>query len=103
MTNVLLNPFSVQLKKHPYINVSWPPMYENGDYKIYELYKNHYLHTFKNVVIAERGKPNKELILNLISDTKPKEEASLYHDYERPKEAILNGLEAAAKLGFEIK
>lgn len=78
-------------------------VYENGQYKIYRYTANHYVHTFKNIVIAERGKADKELINNLVTDTKPTGEAALFHDYERPKGAILEGMKAAKTLNFKIK
>lgn len=98
----LLNPFSVSLKKHPFMEVN-NLIYQNGEYKIYRYAPNHYVHTFKNIVITERGKANKELINNLVTDTKPTGEAALYHDYERPKGAILEGIEAAKNLNFQIQ
>ncbi len=99
----LLNPFSVSLKKHPFMQMVSPPVYIKGDYKIYFLYNNHFVHTFKNIVIAERGAKNTQLIDNLFNDIKPTDEASLYHDYERPKQAIFEGLDAAKLLNFKIK
>jgi hypothetical protein len=80
-----------------------PPVYQNGDWKIYKYTSNHYVHTFKNIVIGERCAANKDLINNLKADIKPTGEAALYHDYERPKEAISEGIEAAQKLNFKIK
>ena len=78
------------------------PVYTNGDYHIYKFSKNHFVHTFKNIVFAERGAANRELIDNLIADNKPTDEASLYHDYERPKQAIQEGIEAAKNLFFVV-
>jgi len=98
----VLNPFSVSLKKYPFMVLD-NLVYENGDYRIYRYASKHYVHTFKNIVITERGKADKELINNLVADIKPTGEAALYHDYERPKEAILDGMEAAKELNFEIK
>ena len=97
----LLNPFSVSLKKPPFMQVD-NPIYSNGDFKIYKYREKHYVHTYKNIVICERGAANKELINNLVNDIKPTEEAALFHDYERPKDAILRGTEAAKNLNFKI-
>lgn len=99
----LLNPFSVRLKNYPFMQVRNKPVFESGDYAIYKLYEKHYVHTFKNIVICERCAPNKEIINNLINDTKPTGEADYYFLYERPKQAISEGLEAAKELKFEIK
>ena len=99
----LLNPFSVSLKKPPFMDINTEPVYKNGDYRIYKLYDKHFVHTFKNIVICERGAANKELINNIVNDTKPTGEADYYFLYERPKQAILEGIEAAKNLNFTIK
>jgi hypothetical protein len=98
----LLNPFSVSLDKYPFMQVDIKPVYNKSDYKIYKLSNNHYVHTFKNIVFAERTNANKELIENLINDIKPTGEAALYFDYERPKATIVVGIKAAKKLNFKI-
>lgn len=102
-TTTLINPFSVSLKKHPFMEVNSKPIYENGNYRIYKYYNNHFVHTFKNIVITERGAANIPLMEGLKADIKPKSEADLYHDYERPKAAIRDGRKAAKKLNFKIK
>ena len=100
----LLNPFSVSLKKYPFMEMNEGQIvYTNGDFKIYRHYQNHFVHTFKNIVICERGAANKELINNLVNDIKPTGEAALFHDYERPKGAIIDGMKAAKNLNFKIK
>lgn len=99
----LLNPFSVSLKKHPFMNVPETPIYQKGEYSIFHYSNDHYVHAFKNIVFAERTGANKGLIDNLINDIKPEGEAAIYHDYERPKAAIVEGIKAAKKLNFEIK
>ena len=98
----LLNPFSVSLDKYPFMEVNSKPIYEAGEYKIYKAWDKHFIHTFKNIVIAQRCGANKALIDGLVNDIKPTGEAALYHDYERPKGAILEGIEAANKLNFKI-
>lgn len=98
---ILLNPYSVSLKKPPFMEVN-ELVYVNGDYRIYKYTYSHFVHTFKNIVICERGAANKPLIDNLVADIKPTTEAAIYHDYERPKEAIANGIEAAKNLNFQI-
>jgi hypothetical protein len=102
MATTLINPFSVSLKKPPFMQVD-RLVYENGDFKIYKYTDKHFVHTYKNIVICERGAANKELINNLVNDIKPTEEAALFHDYERPKGAIIDGIKAAKKLSFTIK
>lgn len=85
------------------MEVNSKPIYKTGDYMIYKLWDEHFVHTFKNIVIAQRGAANKDLINNLVLDNKPTNEADLYHDYERPKAAISEGMEAAKNLNFKVK
>lgn len=103
MQTTLLNPFSVSLKKPPFMEMRSEPVYTNGDYKIYHYGCNHFVYAFKNIVISERGGKNIELLNNLANNVKPTGEAALYHEYERPKQAIRDGLKAAQKLNFTIK
>jgi hypothetical protein len=102
MQTTLLNPYSVSLKKNPFMQVD-NPVYANGDYRIYHYNYNHFVHTYKNIVICERGAANKDLLNDLIADKKPTSEAALYHDYDRPKAAIRYGIKAAKKLNFKIQ
>ena len=102
MATTLLNPFSVSLKKHPFMEVN-EPVYVNGDYRIYHYNYHHFVHTYKNIVICERGAANKELLNDLIIDKIPTGEADIYHNYERPKQAIRDGVKAAKRLNFTIK
>jgi len=97
----LINPFSVALSKHPFMEAKSNPVYSNGDYRIFKHVDKHYLHTYKNIIIAERSGINKEMIDNLAANTPPLE-GSLYHDFERPKQTILEGIAAAKKLDFQI-
>jgi len=101
----LLNPFSISLEKNPFMEISSTPVYSLGDFRVYKYSKDHYVHTFKNIVIAERVGINKEMISNLHTDTRPPEasEARMYFDYERSKETMLEGIEHAKKLNFTIK
>jgi hypothetical protein len=85
------------------MQVDEKPLYNNGDYSIYYYNQNHFVHTYKNIVICERGAANKALIDNLVNDIKPTTEAAIYHDYERLKDAIRIGTFAAKKLNFQIK
>jgi len=103
MTTTLLNPFSVRLKKHPFMEMRGEPVYINGNYRIYHYGANHFVYTFKNIVITERGGKNIPLIDNLVKGIKPTGEAALYHDYDRLKVAINDGHNAAKRLEFEIK
>jgi len=99
----LLNPYSHILKKYPLIITSTDQeAFSDGDFKIYRHFDKHFLHTFKNIVIAERGGINKKLIENVKNDIKPIDEAEFYHDYERPKDAMLKGIQIAEILNFKI-
>ena len=100
---VLLNPYSIRLEKHPLMNVDGKPVHVHGDFRVYKYCKKWFIHTFKNIVIAERCAVNKELLTNLTGETKPTGEASIYHDYERPMAAMREGIEAANKLHFSIQ
>lgn len=99
----LLNPFSISLKKPPYMEVNTLPCYQIGEFRVYKYFKDYYIHTFKNIVISERGGINKELLNNLHSDTMPEGESNSYFNYTRAKEAMLQGIEEAKKLNFTIK
>lgn len=96
----LINPFSLSLGKNPFMEAKSNPVYSNGDYRIFKHVDRHYLYTFKNIIISERSGINKEMIDNLAANTPPADR--LYHDFERPKEAILEGIAAAEKLDFKI-
>jgi len=98
----VLNPFSPSLKKDPLMYVGDSPIYVDGDFKAYQNFTNSVVHTFKNIVIAERVKLNKELISNVKNDIKPKGEANLYFDYERPKWAMQEGLRIAKEINFTV-
>jgi hypothetical protein len=102
MKTMLLNPFSVSLKKHPFMEMTTEPVFVRGDYRVFKYFNTHFVHAFKNIVIAERGSINKEMIENLIQETKPQDEAKLFHDYERPKQAIADGIKAAKELNFNV-
>lgn len=95
-----INPYSVELRKDPFFKVNSPPVYSNGDYRIYKYVDKHYFHTYKNIIICERTGINKEMIDNLAANTPPPDR--LYHDFERPKNAIQLGIAAAEKLDFKI-
>lgn len=99
----LLNPFSARLEKQPIETNTGKLIYTDGDFKIYKKYSDHYLHTFKNIIIAERGGANKAIFSNIKGETKPTGEAAIYHEYERPLQAMNDGIEYAKKLNFQIK
>ncbi len=99
----LLNPFSLRLEKPPFMEIQSAPIYTDGDFKIYKYSPNRFVHTFKNIVIAERTAPNKTIFSNLKGETKPTGEADIFHQYERPLEAKNYGIEAAKKLNFNIQ
>ena len=101
MKTKVLNPFSVSLKKDPFMILT-DLVHENGDYKIYKHCKEWFVHTFKNIVIAERCAPNKNIITNLKGETRPEGIADIYHQLERPQWAINEGIKQAKKLNFTI-
>lgn len=102
MKITLLNPFSIMLKKYPLMDVDSKPYYTNGDYRIYKNFDRSFIHTFKNIVIAERVGANKDLLNFVKNDIVPIGEAAKFHDYERPKDAMLLGLSEAKKLNFTV-
>lgn len=99
----LLNPFSVQLDKQPFMNITSEPIFSKGDYKIYKYYEKYFVHTFKNIVIAERCAKNEQMINDLISGIYTGIESQKYFQFDRPKEAIEIGINAAKKLNFKIQ
>lgn len=98
----VLNPFSISLKKDPFMNVD-TLVYEEGDFKIYHYSKDHFIHTFKNIVIAERVKPNKTIFTNIKGETQPAGISDIYHQLERPEWAKDEGIKEAKRLNFQIK
>ena len=78
------------------------PVYVDGDYKIYKFVDKHYLHTFKNIIISERGAPNKDILLYLKGDTKPKRYSTEYYHNKRALVALKEGIEYAKMLNFKV-
>jgi len=103
MKTTLLNPFSHSLGKNPLMEVPEKPIFITGDYKIYKYFDRHFVHTYKNIVIAERCAANKDLLNNLQNDIKPTGTASMYFDFERTLEAKLDGLRIAKEINFTVK
>lgn len=99
----LLNPYSVRLEKDPFIRVENKPVHTNGDFRIYKYTEKYFIHTFKNIVIAERCAVNKDLLTNVSGSTTEANETKMYMDYVRPLEAMQQGVEAAKKLNFVIQ
>lgn len=102
MKVTVLNPFSHSLQKNPLMEIASEPIFTNGEYKVYRHYDKHFVHTFKNIVIAERCAINKALLSGLKDNIKPIGEASIYHDWERPKWAINEGLKIAKQINFTV-
>jgi len=102
MATTLLNPFSVRLKKEPYMKINTAPVYVDGDYKIYKFVDKHYIYTFKNIVATERCGLNKDIISHLKGDTKPKKDTTEYYHNKRSLEAIAEGVEYAKMLNFKV-
>ena len=98
----LLNPYSIRLEKDPFMRVEGNPIHVNGDFRIYKHCAEWYIHTFKNIVIAERTKANKEVLTNVMGTTKPTGEVSVFHDFERPRATMLQGIKEAKKRNFKI-
>lgn len=98
----LLNPFSISLDKNSFMTVEAKPIFINGDFRIYKYCDKYFIHTFKNIVIAERCAPNKVMLSNIKDKIKPVG-SEKFHEYERPIEAMLQGIEEAKKLNFTIK
>lgn len=99
----LLNPFSIKLEINPFMTTNSSPVYINGDFRVYKFSNKHFLHTFKNIIIAELGAINKDVINNVKNDIiPPLGDGKRYHQYDRPKEAMLFGIDQANKLNFEI-
>lgn len=98
----LLNPYSYNLKKNPLFEIDREPICKYGLYSIYKLYPDHFVYTYKNIVIMERTGENEKMLWDLTTDTIPENTARAYHDFDRPKEAIKNGLEIAKKIGFKV-
>ena len=102
MATTLLNPFSVRLKKEPYMKINTAPVYVDGDYKIYKFVDKHYIYTFKNIVATERCGLNKDIISHLKGDTKPKRYSTEYYHNKRVLVALKEGIEYAKANGFKI-
>jgi len=100
----LLNPFSIRLEKPSFNNVNESSLvFSDGDFKVYKFSHEWYIHTFKNIVIAERCKINKGIFAALKGELKPTNEADLYFLYERPLSAMNEGIKHAKKLNFSIQ
>lgn len=99
----LFNPFNFLLKKQATQKINSKPVYINGEFSVYKYVKNHFIYTFKNVVIAERGGLDKKMIDDLKNDTYTGELNKKYSNFVRPKEAIKTGIDAAKELGFTIE
>lgn len=103
METTLLNPFSIRLKKPPFMEMRTEPTFENGDFKIYRYCDQYFVHTFKNIVIAERCKANPAIFTNIKGETEPTGEADIYHQLERPRQAMTEGIQEAKKLKFVVR
>jgi hypothetical protein len=102
MPTTLLNPYSVALKKEPFLTINSGPVYVDGDYRIYKFVDKHYIYTFKNIVATERCGLNKDIISHLKGDTKPKINTTEYYHNKRSLEAIAEGVEYAKMLNFKV-
>lgn len=99
----LFNPFNFLLKKQATQKIDSKPVYTNGEFAVYKYAENHFIYTFKNVVIAERGYLIKEMIDDLANDSYTGEPRQKYSNFFRPKETLKIGIDAAKELRFTIE
>ena len=85
------------------MDVPGEPIFTTGDYKIYKYCNDHFIYTYKNIVITERCAANKDLLNNLKNNIKPTGTASMYFDFERTLEAKADGLRIAQEINFTVK
>lgn len=99
----LFNTFAYNLDKSPIMNIQKEkPIYSNGDFHIYEYYYNHFVYTYKNLVITERAGINKQIIDDLVFDNYTAEGCK-YLLFDRPKAMIQTGIETAKKAKFTVE
>jgi hypothetical protein len=55
-----------------------------------------------NIIISERGAPNKNILSYLKGTTKPKKDSTEYYHNKRALEAIAEGVEYAKMLNFKV-
>ena len=99
----LFNTFSFQLKKEAKQIINSNPVYSNGEYSIYKFCDKHYLYTYKNIIIAERCGLDKTMVDELVNDRYTGEHSKKYYNFDRPKQAIEIGINAAKELRFTIE
>lgn len=99
----LLNPFSFQLKKQPTQTINSKAVYSKGEFSVYKYVEKHFIYTFKNIVIAERCGLDKTIVDDLVNDSYTGEPNKKYLNFDRPKETIKIGIDAAKELRFTIE
>jgi len=55
-----------------------------------------------NIIISERGAPNKNILSYLKGTTKPKKDTTEYYHHKRSVLALKDGIEYAKANGFKI-
>ena len=100
----LFNPFSLELKKDPIENLHYlsiennDAVYIDGDYRVFKKADKWYLHCYKHVIFAERCGINKQMIDDIKNDKfSGNGDGEKYHQFDRPKQAIADGLEWSKK------
>jgi len=99
-----LNPFAFMLdrKDNRFCDIDTVPVYVNGDYATYRLSGNHYVTCKGNIVVHETTGIPKRMVDSLAEGNEPKDYSKFR--YRRiVNEVIPYALEAAKKIGFEIK
>lgn len=95
-----LNPYSVELEKNPFYEISGEPLYKNGNYSVYKYGKDWFVYLYKNIIITERTGFSKELVDRFVNNDEPKD-YSVYN-FRRALDALKKGKKFARELGFKI-
>ena len=106
-TKALFNPFMYHLdadnknslpreSRVTETNYNGEPVYVDGDYVIYKKRDKHYLHCYKNIIFAERCGANEQMMVDIKNDTFSGN-GNQYHNFDRPKEYLKNGIEWSKK------
>lgn len=100
----VINPFSISLAKYPIQELQDSDLvFQDGDFRVFRKYSDYFVHTFKNVVIAERCAINKAIFSALKGELVPKDEAIKYFEFDRPKWAINEAIKNANRFKFLIQ
>ena len=98
----IINTWYRPMQGNQYFNVD-EPIFKLGNYRIFEQTKECYLHTFNDVAITQLVKPNKELIKQLINNTRPSGKyTSAHFIYDRAVENKRKGLKIKEAIKIEV-